>query len=225
MPKNMLDFFNKEDSKKMVGQAKRLFEKGVQTGRAELKKAIDRMKAERARREREKAYEEEYEAEFRYKDEDLDFSMLISAEEARVYQKARRKLKEVQLVQSDPDVQKQWESKKYLSLHDHFGEQIEYYYPKRNEDPLALHRTIRYCERQIEYAPVAVKAYGMDPYQYGLPTHSGYDRLVSLYEEVGEWDEALRLSHRAKDQGWEGDWAARIRRLEENIRKKSNEQP
>lgn len=50
---------------------------------------------------------------------------------------------------------------------------------------MALHRTIRFCERQIEYAPVAVRAYRMDPYNFNLPEHPGYETLISLYEEVG----------------------------------------
>ncbi|OYD09530.1 hypothetical protein [Paludifilum halophilum] len=200
----------------MIEHAKRFFEKG----KTELKKAVDVVKEERARREREKAYREEFEAEFRYKDDDLDFVMLISAEEAKIYEKAKKKLKEVERVQSDPQILKQWQSKKYLSLHHHFSEKVVFYYERRNEDPVALHRTIRYSERLVEYAPVAIKAYRMDPYVYELPEHPGYETLIALYGEVGEWEEALRLCEKARDQGWKGDWDARIYQIQETIHKK-----
>ncbi|SDX15628.1 hypothetical protein SAMN05444487_11126 [Marininema mesophilum] len=219
MPKKLFNF-NSEDSKRMMGEAKRLIGKGIQTGKSELTKAIQNIKEKRAQRERELAYTEDYEAEFRYKDDEIDCSMLISAEEANIYSKARRKFKEVQQVQSDPRVHKQWEAKKYLSLHDHFSEKIEEYFPKRNDDPIALHRVIRYCERQIEFAPVARKAYEMDPYQYGLPAHPGYNHLILLYEEVSEWTDALRLAKEARTEGWKGDWDVRIRNLEDEIRKR-----
>src|SRR6185503_4193795 len=133
----------------------RFLEKGLEKGKVGVQKAWEEYQEERARRERDKAYEEDYEAEFRFREGDMDFRMLISAEEARLYERARRKLKEVKLVHSDPRVHQQWESKKYLALHDYFTEKIQYYYEQRNEDPVALHRTIRFCERQIEYAPVA----------------------------------------------------------------------
>ncbi|SFS60266.1 hypothetical protein [Marininema halotolerans] len=220
MPKNLLGFFNNVDSKKVMGEAKRLLSQSYQTGKSELNKAIQNMKEERARRERDLAYSEDYEAEFRYKDEELDFRMLISAEEAHIYSKARRKLKDLEQVQSDPRILKQWEAKKYLSLHDHFSEQIVAYFPERNENPIALNRVIRYCERQIEYAPVAQRAYEMDPYQYGLPVHPGYHYLVMLYEEASEWTEALRLAKDARKAGWKGNWDVCIRNLEDQIRKR-----
>ncbi|EGK13704.1 hypothetical protein ACFQ49_05830 [Kroppenstedtia eburnea] len=214
----MLGLFNDEEKRKMmIEKTRRFLEKGFEKGKVGVQKAWEEYREERARRERDKAYEEDYEAEFRFREGDMDFRMLISAEEARLYERARRKLKEVKLVHSDPRIHHQWESKKYLTLHDYFTERIQHYYQRRNEDPVALHRTIRFCERQIEYAPVAVRAYRMDPYNFNLPEHPGYETLISLYEEVGEWHEALRLARKAKKQGWEGDWDARIRELEDRV--------
>lgn len=210
------NFFKPEDKQKVMDQAKRFWNKS----RSEWKKALEVVKEERAKRQREKAYQEEYEAEFRYSDGEMDFVMLISADEAKVYEKAKKQLKEVERVQSDSRVLKQWEAKKYLSLHHYFSEKIEEFYQGRNEDPLALHRTIRYCERQVEYAPVAAKAFQMDPYQYRLPEHLGYETLISLYEEAEEWEQAIRLCKRARKQGWKGEWEARIYQLEEKLRKR-----
>ncbi|PTM58902.1 hypothetical protein [Desmospora activa] len=226
----MLRIFQDEEKKrKVMKQAKQLWDKSLQIGKNGLekglkasgdgvKKAWNGMREERARREREKAYQEEYEAQFRYHDNDLTFEMLISADEAKVYEKAKRKLKEVKRLHSDPRVHMEWEAKKYLSLHDYFTAKIDHYIKRRNEDPLALHRAIRYCERQIEYAPVAKKAYQMDPYNFGLPQHPGYNGLIHLYVEVEEWESAIRLCTQAKKQGWQGDWETEILRLEAKVR-------
>lgn len=210
----MFDLFSQDDKKKFIEKTRQLLEKG----KGGILKAWEGHREELARREREKAYEEDYEAEFRYRDQDLDFRMLITSEEAHVYEQAKKKLKEVKSLDYEPHVYKQWESKKYLSLHDYFTKQIRYYFERRNEDPVALHRTIRYCERQIEYAPVAAKAYWMDPYTYALPKHPGYDTLIFLYQEVEEWDGAIRLAKKAKKQGWDGDWESKIQELEDHLR-------
>jgi hypothetical protein len=222
-------FQDEEKKRKAIQQAKRLWEyslqkgksgleKGLEAGKSGVKKAWRQIQEERARREREKAYQEEYEAQFRYQDEDLSFSMLIAAEEAKIYEKAKRKLNEVKRVHKDPRVHKEWESKKYLSLHDHFTAKIAHFLERRNEDPVALHWAIRYCERQIEYAPVARKAYQMDPYYFKLPEHPGYNGLIALYAEVEEWENALKLCKQAKEQGWAGDWDTKILELEARIR-------
>ncbi|GGE24760.1 hypothetical protein GCM10011571_28640 [Marinithermofilum abyssi] len=205
----MPDFFNKDVKEKWKSQAKQFLEKR----REDMQKLWTKVREEQARREREK--EGDYAAEFRYQDEEMDFIMLISFEEAEIYEKAKKKLKEVRKIHSDPKIRKQWESKKYLSLHDHFTEQIEYYFQRRKEDPVAMERAIRYCKRQIYYAPVAAKAYRMDPTVFSLPEHPGYDRLITMYEERKNWTEALRLCQQAAEQGWQGDWSKRYNYLEE----------
>ncbi|PTX58676.1 hypothetical protein C8P63_11574 [Melghirimyces profundicolus] len=221
-------FEDEEKRKMMMDKTKRMLEKGMTKGKISLEKGFEKSKEgirkawkgyreERARRERERAYEEEYEAEFRYRDGDFHFRMPLSAEEARLYERAKKKLNEVKRFHSDPRVHQQWESKKYLSLHDYFTERIRHYCELRHQDPVALHLTIRYCERQIEYAPVAIRAYRLDPYRCELPQHPGFEMLTSLNEENGEWEEALRLAREARDQGWDGDWDLRVRQLEERV--------
>lgn len=226
----MLRMFQDEEKKrKMMEQAKQLWGKGLQLGKSGLEKGLkasgdgikktwNEIQHKRAQRKREQAYKEEYEAQFRYQDDDLTLEMLISAEEAKIYEKAKRKWKEVKHLHRDPRVHMEWGAKKYLSLHDHFTAKIAHFIERRNEDPVALHWAIRYCERQIEYAPVAKKAYEMDPYNFGLPQHPGYNGLIHMYTEVEEWENAIRLCKQAKEQGWQGDWDSKILELEAQLR-------
>ncbi len=66
----------------MIKKTRRFLEKGFEKGKVGVQKAWEEYREERARRERDKAYEEDYEAEFRFREGDIDFRMLISAEEA-----------------------------------------------------------------------------------------------------------------------------------------------
>jgi len=209
----MRRLFDDEETRKMVNKTRRWLENGLQKSKKGVQRAWQEYRQEMARREREKDEREEFEAELRYRDRELDFHMLISAEEASLYEQAKQKLQEMKRRSSDPQVHKEWEAKKYLTLHEHFTERIQYYFRRRLSDPVALHRAIRYCERQIEYAPVAKRAYQMDPMVTELPEHPGYDILVTLYEEAEEWEKALRLSQEAKEEGWGGDWEERIQQL------------
>ena len=55
-----------------------------------------------------------------------------------------------------------------------------------------------------------------------LPSHHGYKQLAIILEKRGDYVAAGALSEQAREQGWKGDWDARIARLNRRIAKLSN---
>lgn len=55
-----------------------------------------------------------------------------------------------------------------------------------------------------------------------LPSHHGYKQLAIILEKRGDYAGAGALSEQAKEQGWKGDWEARIARLDKKITKLSH---
>ena len=55
-----------------------------------------------------------------------------------------------------------------------------------------------------------------------LPSHHGYKQLAIILEKRGDYVAAGALSEQAREQGWKGDWDARIARLNKRIAKLSN---
>lgn len=70
--------------------------------------------------------------------------------------------------------------------------------------------------------PVRLKArfdrYPLDT----LPSHHGYKQLAIILEKRGDYVAACALSEQAREQGWKGDWDARIARLNKRSAKLSN---
>lgn len=54
---------------------------------------------------------------------------------------------------------------------------------------------------------------------FTAPTHPGYTNMAILLEKEKNYSEAIRISKRAKDQGWNGDWDKRIARCEAKLEK------
>lgn len=79
-------------------------------------------------------------------------------------------------------------------------------------DATARDEAVTLCEKQIAAAgelKAALAAKGG-----ALPRHHGYEQLAILNEKLKRYDEAIRLSQQARDQGWAGDWDTRIARCE-----------
>lgn len=74
---------------------------------------------------------------------------------------------------------------------------------------------VRYCEKQIAYAPMAIRANRMNPQTKGLPQHYGYKQLAIIHEKQGRFNDAIGLCKQALEEGWKGDWETRIRRLQQ----------
>ncbi|SFS60272.1 tetratricopeptide repeat protein [Marininema halotolerans] len=106
---------------------------------------------------------------------------------------------------------------KYWSLQIFYRDQAQAHYKRRAEDPTALEKTIYYCEKQIQYAPMAIAANRMDHQAKELPQHYGYKQLAIIYEKQGEIDKAIDLCKQAEQQGWKGDWSARIERYKKRV--------
>jgi hypothetical protein len=98
-----------------------------------------------------------------------------------------------------------------LDLHFMFMAEIQTNYRDRESRPGALNATIRACYSQIAISGKAKtafkRAYG-DP----IPSHTGFRQLAVIREKLGEFDEAIALCGRARDEGWMGDWEARMSR-------------
>ncbi|MCS1350692.1 hypothetical protein [Mechercharimyces sp. CAU 1602] len=158
-----------------------------------------------------------YVAELQYKDRDLDFRMPLTKAEAVVYNEAKQAYENIKNSVTDSRTHDHWLARKYLSLHDYFSREIERHAQKRKSDTIAAEKTIYFCEAQIEYAPVAVRAFADDPMTEALPAHLGYETLYTIRAEQGEYGEAKHIALTAWKQGWEGDWQAKAERMDQSM--------
>ncbi|PTX53655.1 hypothetical protein C8P63_12816 [Melghirimyces profundicolus] len=161
--------------------------------------------------------ESRFVAKLKFEDRELHFEMCLTAEEADVYQNARTSYEKVKAIHSDREVLRHWNEQKFISLHEHFGEQIRRYCGLAKYDPRAKKKAEEYCELQIQFAPVAKRSFKNDPFSKGLPEHTGYRCLIELMLEDGRFGEALYLARLAREEGWKGPWkeiVERIRRVE-----------
>ena len=94
---------------------------------------------------------------------------------------------------------------------------IRIFYGFRDFDPSLLDEAVRACEKQIAIAPRAAKAFFSSGLFAKLPEHTGYKQLSIIYEKQGRFSEALQLSERAQNEGWNGDWEKRIARLQSKL--------
>lgn len=159
-----------------------------------------------------------YVAKFKYEDDQCQFEMCLTAQEADIYQNARTQYEKIKRSNPDPQVQKHWKAQKFLSLHEHFDEQIRKYYSLRDMDKSALQQTIEYCQLQIQYVPVAIRAFKDDPFIDKLPEHVGYCYLIKIWEEQRRYKESLYLAKLAWEEGWQGNWEDWIIQLKEKIK-------
>jgi hypothetical protein len=92
------------------------------------------------------------------------------------------------------------------------GELISAAYRLRDAHPEALADAIAACREQIDLAPRVAPLLRQ---RWGdLPEHRGYKQLAIVLERQKEFAEAAALVEQARNQGWAGDWDARLQRLE-----------
>ena len=89
---------------------------------------------------------------------------------------------------------------------------IKVYYRNRTNDEVSLGLALAACERQIAIAPLVAKAYKRERQVETLPEHPGFKQLSIVREQQADYNEAIRLSKVALEQGWSGDWEKRIAR-------------
>ncbi|PTM60029.1 hypothetical protein [Desmospora activa] len=154
-----------------------------------------------------------YVAKLKYEDRKCTLEMCLTAQEADIYQNARAEYEKSLQTSSDLRMIQHLKSQRFICLHDHFTEQIRKYDSFRHDDPYALDQTIEYCQVQIQYAPVAKRAFENDPFHPHMPEHIGYQNLIQILQEKGKTGEALYLAKLAWEEGWKGDWADLMKRL------------
>ncbi len=106
-----------------------------------------------------------------------------------------------------------------LDKHFAYGGLIEVYYKDRDKELGALDAAIAACEKQIEIAPDAAREFRRQYPDAPLPRHGGFPQLAIIREKQGQYEEAIRLSEQANEQGWPGDWKKRIARLKKKLAK------
>ncbi|MFC4077926.1 hypothetical protein [Salinithrix halophila] len=157
---------------------------------------------------------------FHFQEGDFQFSMPLDPEEREVlaaaqahYEEMKKNAEENGSPWSKHSLDHQ-RAMQYWSLQIYYKDQAQAYYKRRSEDPQALDMAIRYCEKQIRYAPMAIHANRMNPQAKELPQHYGYKQLAIIYDKKGDLDRAIELCKQARDEGWKGDWTTRIERYE-----------
>ena len=110
----------------------------------------------------------------------------------------------------------------FLDLHFLYQSKIQIYYRNRDNDDFALPLAIEACKQQIGISEKVKEAF-IKEMGLPLPEHVGYKQLCIIMEKQKNYDEVIRLSKIAKEQGWSGDWDRRIEKCKkkiENIKKK-----
>jgi hypothetical protein len=97
-----------------------------------------------------------------------------------------------------------------LDLHFAIQERITEHYRKRQEGD-NYHNAIVSCRAQIK---IQDEQFIREYPNQALPAHTGYNQLVIILEKEKKIQEALQLAEEAKANGWNGDWAKRIEKLQ-----------
>jgi hypothetical protein len=102
-----------------------------------------------------------------------------------------------------------------LDLHFFYQSKIEIYYRNRDIDEFALSSAIEACKQQIGISEKAKKAFIKE--MGILPSHVGYKQLCIIMEKQKNFEDMIRLSKIAKEQGWNGDWDSRIEKSKKKM--------
>ena len=113
-----------------------------------------------------------------------------------------------------------YQSKDVLDLHYFCLSAIQIYYANRDVDEEAFDKAVEYCERQISIAPQVKKVLKKAYPSHTLPRHTGYQQLAIIYEKQKKYEQALRITYEAQEQGWNvEDCEKRIERLKKKVDK------
>jgi len=69
------------------------------------------------------------------------------------------------------------------------------------------------CYRQVRIGERVARALRSRYPMRALPTHIGYEMMVTMLAEVENYDRAIEACRQARLEGWPGDWTARIQQL------------
>lgn len=104
----------------------------------------------------------------------------------------------------------------FLDLHFLYQSKIQIYYRNRDNDEFALSSAIEACKQQISISEKAKEAF-IKEMGLPLPGHVGYKQLCIIMEKQKNFEEVIRLSKIAKEQGWSGDWDKRIEKCKKKM--------
>lgn len=104
------------------------------------------------------------------------------------------------------------ETVKIFDLHFLYQHKIQLYYKHRELESDALETAIAACKHQIAIAPEAKKAFLKEYKGSPLPAHIGFEQLSIIEEKRSNFEEAIKVSNEALQQGWSGSWEKRIER-------------
>ena len=101
---------------------------------------------------------------------------------------------------------------------------LHYFYPSKirvlnrgEPDNSSIEKIIECCQKQIYLAPLATEAFRKEYKWNKLPVHEGYDRLISIFEREGKYNQAMHLAEQARKQGWNGDWDKLISKFQTKL--------
>ena len=104
----------------------------------------------------------------------------------------------------------------FLDLHFLYQSKIQIYYRNRDNDEFALSSAVEACKQQIGISEKAKEAF-IKEMGLPLPGHVGYKQLCIIMEKQKNFEEVIRLSKIAKEQGWSGNWDKRIEKCKKKM--------
>lgn len=109
---------------------------------------------------------------------------------------------------------------KLIDAHFFLGSVITIEYRHRSTKEGALNRTVLACQWQIAISEEMGSLFLRSPLMNGfIPSHNGYNQMISILEKQKNFSEAISLCQQAKSQGWQGRWNEDIERLSAKARK------
>jgi hypothetical protein len=104
--------------------------------------------------------------------------------------------------------------KHILDIHFFYQSKIEIFYRDR-EDPNKLKEATDACLKQIAISNTAAAAFKNAYNDSVLPMHVGFKQLCIILEKQKKYEEVVKFSLKAKEQGWGGDWDRRIEKCKD----------
>ncbi len=112
-------------------------------------------------------------------------------------------------------------SKNLVDLHYALTSAITIYYKDR-ADELVMEKIIDLCYKQIEISKELIPYLRKELYltkNESLPIHKGYEQLAIILKKEGKFEEVIKISKKAKKEGWAGDWDKRIEFAQKKLKK------
>lgn len=89
--------------------------------------------------------------------------------------------------------------------HSYYIEKIKFHYANRAESN-NLDLAIEYCKKQIDISKEVKQAWFIkEGNALHLPSHIGFKQLAIIYEKQEKFEEALELTKRCLEEGWNND--------------------